>query len=68
MNHFFVLKTVELIVKKMDVLTADTSATIEVVDFVTSPAKLLLGRDLFVLPQSPGLELEAKQNKGRNVE
>ncbi len=47
----------------MDLLASDPTAAIQVVEFVTSAAKSLLGSKPFVFPVSSRLALDAKQNE-----
>lgn len=51
----------------MDLLESDSAASIEVVEFVTSAAKSLLGSKPFVFPVSSRLALEAKQGEKGSV-
>lgn len=54
-------KKVVLVINKMDLLALDNSAATEVVEFVTTAAKTLVGSTPQVFPVSSRLALDAKQ-------
>ncbi len=54
-----------MVINKMDLLSMDSAASAEVVEFVTSGAKSLLGSKPFVFPVSARVALEAKQTSSR---